>query len=197
MVVDLKSAAQQLMKLLRDKLEGLKRQSILTYGENVEIPKPILPKSCKKSQDLVQFLKNEKDRNWGNVDAIEMARQMTLIEFSMYEKIQAKECIGQAWNGKKKHISAPNISAVIAFTNKISSWVATKILDSEDIRVRVATLKYFLLLAGRCMDINNFNSANAILAALESSPVHRLKKTWEVFQDKKYRPLAQIHGNNY
>ena len=48
-----------------------------------------------------------------------MARQVTVIEFSMYEKIQAKECIGQAWGGKKKHIMSPNISNCIAFTNQV------------------------------------------------------------------------------
>lgn len=37
----------------------------------------------------------------------------------MYEKIQAKECIGQAWNGKKKHVLSPNISNCIMFTNQV------------------------------------------------------------------------------
>jgi len=52
-----------------------------------------------------------------------MARQVTILEFSMYEKIQAKECIGQAWNGKKKHLLAPNISNCIAFTNQVSFFL--------------------------------------------------------------------------
>ena len=125
------------------------------------------------------------------IDPLEIARQMTLIEFSIYEKIQAKECIGQAWNGKKKHIVSPNISAVIAFTNQISAWVATKILESEDIRVRYSILKYFVTVAKCCYDMNNFNTSNAILAAMESSPVHRLKKTWEAFNsDKKNKAIA-------
>ena len=43
-------------------MDGLKRASILTYGENVEIPRPILPKSCKKSEDLAIILKNENEK---------------------------------------------------------------------------------------------------------------------------------------
>ena len=157
----------------------------------MEIPRPILPKSCKKSEDLAVILKNENEKGWMTIDPLEIARQMTLIEFSIYEKIQAKECIGQAWNGKKKHIVSPNISAVIAFTNQISAWVATKILESEDIRVRYSILKYFVTVAKCCYDMNNFNTSNAILAAMESSPVHRLKKTWEAFNsDKKNKAIA-------
>jgi len=195
MAIEMKSAAQQLMKSLRDRLDGLKRQTTLTIGENSEMPRSLLPKSCKTSEDLRKFLKNEDSRNWMKIDPLEMARQVTILEFSMYEKIQAKECIGQAWNGKKKHLLAPNISNCIAFTNQISSWVATKILDSEDIRIRVATVKYFVQIAQHCLELNNFNSATAIHAALESGPVHRLKKTWEQFNDKKNKNLITVYEN--
>jgi hypothetical protein len=108
LALEMKSAATQLMKLLRDKaihlpfpiyptswrfpdfvvflflfsfsssssssslllpqLDGLKRKSTLTYGENVEVPRPILPKQCKGSADLHNFLKNESSRNWMLVD---------------------------------------------------------------------------------------------------------------------------------
>jgi len=103
----------------------------------------------------------------------------------MYEKIQAKECIGQPWVGKKKHLMSPNITNSISFTNQLCSWVATKILESEDIRIRQATVKFFVQVAQRCVELNNFNTAYAIHAAFESSPIHRLKKTWEQFNSEK------------
>jgi len=40
----------------------------------------------------------------------------------MYEKIQAKECIGQPWVGKKKHLMSPNITNSISFTNQASPY---------------------------------------------------------------------------
>ena len=77
---------------------------------------------------------------------------------------------------------------------KLSAWVATKILDSGDIRVRLATLKFFVAVAQRCMELNNFNSATSIHAALECSAVHRLKKTWEQFNtDKKNKQLVLVY----
>jgi len=63
--------------------------------------------------------------------------------------------------------------------------VATKILESEDIRIRQATVKFFVQVAQRCVELNNFNTAYAIHAAFESSPIHRLKKTWEQFNSEK------------
>ena len=63
--------------------------------------------------------------------------------------------------------------------------MATKILESEDIRIRQATVKFFVQVAQRCVELNNFNTAYAIHAAFESSPIHRLKKTWEQFNSEK------------
>ena len=37
----------------------------------------------------------------------------------------------------------------------------------------------------KCKLLNNFNGLNSILAALTSSPVHRLSKTWEVKRNKE------------
>ena len=121
-----------------------------------------------------------------------MARQMSLIEFSMYSMIQSSECLGQSWNGKEKHIRSPNITNIIDHTNKLSSWVATKILESPDVRERVRVLRYFVEVAARCREINNFNTATSLVAAFESSPVHRLKKTWEMFHDKRDKRDKQI-----
>jgi len=58
-------------------------------------------------------------------------------------------------------------------------------LESEDIRIRQATVKFFVQVAQRCVELNNFNTAYAIHAAFESSPIHRLKKTWEQFNSEK------------
>ena len=58
-------------------------------------------------------------------------------------------------------------------------------MESEDIRIRQATVKFFVQVAQRCVELNNFNTAYAIHAAFESSPIHRLKKTWEQFNSEK------------
>ena len=55
----------------------------------------------------------------GRVDGQETARQMTLIESSLFRKIEARECLGQGWQGPKKYGRAPNISKIIDHTNNV------------------------------------------------------------------------------
>jgi hypothetical protein len=63
-------------------------------------PKPKLPKLLNKMSSMkpmeYQIKINQLDiTEW---DPVEIARQLVLIEFSMFEKIRAKECLNQAWN---------------------------------------------------------------------------------------------------
>jgi son of sevenless len=63
-------------------------------------PKPKLPKLLSKMNTMkpmeYQIKINQLDiTEW---DPVEIARQLVLIEFSMFEKIRAKECLNQAWN---------------------------------------------------------------------------------------------------
>jgi len=72
---------------------------------------------------------------------------------------------------------------------QLSAWVATKILEPDQVRQRLKVLSYFVELAQRLRDLNNFNTCTSIMAALESSPVHRLKKVWEAFYDRRNHVL--------
>ena len=67
-------------------LDGLKRQSTLTYGENVEMPRPILPKQCKGSAELESFLKNEETRNWMRLDPI-VCLFFSFLELSLFNSV--------------------------------------------------------------------------------------------------------------
>lgn len=49
-----------------------------------------------------------------------VARQLTLIEYDLYNKIKPKECLGQAWNKPNKEQSAKHIVALINRFNKVS-----------------------------------------------------------------------------
>jgi hypothetical protein len=75
----------------------------------------------------------------------------------------------------------------------VAAWVATKILEPDDVPGRVAALRYFGEVAVRCYELNNFNTVTSIMAALESTPVHRLRRTWEAFA-RKHRPLMAHVG---
>lgn len=108
----------------------------------------------------------------------EIARQLTLINFDTFSKIEPKECLNQNWN--KKDGSAPNVRKMIDDFNRIGFWVQTTILKGDDVSRRQARIEMFIKLADELFKMNNFHSCFAVLSGLNSSAIHRLRKTWNV-----------------
>ncbi|KAI8853001.1 ras guanine nucleotide exchange factor domain-containing protein [Chytridium lagenaria] len=129
------------------------------------VPKPILPKSFQPtSTDLI----------------------LTLIEFEDFKKVKPYECLAQIWASKlnkereaarikggmksnaKAHVDGSdpdsNIMKMIKHTNLISSWVATCIVSNDNLKTRIAALKYFAQCALKCWEVNNFNGITGIVA---------------------------------
>lgn len=80
-----------------------------------------------------------------DVDPLEMARQLTLMETHLYQKIRPIECL-QRSRDQKGDIN-DNISQVIRFANKISDWVAETVLAKDDSRRRASSVKAFIAIA--------------------------------------------------
>jgi len=127
-------------------------------------PAPIAPKSSKKIKLL-------------DIDSLELARQLTIIESQLYQKIRPMECLQRSREQKTDHND--NIAAVIQTSNRIANWVADSVLSREDSRRRAAVVKQFISVADRCRGIHNYSSMVAIISGLNSPPIRRLKRTWE------------------
>lgn len=129
-----------------------------------------------------------------DIEYIELARQLTIREFSLYCKISKLSCIRKVW-GKKSGLaeSFDPITSFIKASNQLTNFVAYMILRKSDPRKRVHTIRYFVLVADKCRQYNNFSSMTAIISALYSSPIHRLKKTW-AFVTKDV--IALLHSLN-
>lgn len=80
-----------------------------------------------------------------DVDPLEMARQLTLMENHLYQKIRPIECLQRSRD--QKGDMNDNISQVIRFANKISDWVAEIILERDDSRRRASVVKNFIAVA--------------------------------------------------
>ena len=53
------------------------------------------------------------------------------------------------------------------------------ILRKQEVKKRVHLITYFVQVAEKCKQYNNFSSMTAIISALYSSPIHRLSRTWK------------------
>ncbi|KAG5641546.1 hypothetical protein DXG03_004792 [Asterophora parasitica] len=127
-------------------------------------PTPIFPKTSKKLK-------------LGDIDPLELARQLTIMESTLYQKIKPMECLQRAREQKTENID--NIAIVIQTSNRIADWVAESVLSKEDSRKRATTVKHLISIADRCRALNNFSTMIAITSGLNTPPIRRLKRTWE------------------
>lgn len=168
-----------------------------------DCPKAILPKSIQKKPEMLardsmrpssmswaSMGSNRQDDSGTNLnlrlklvdlDPLEMARQLTLIEFDLFCKIKPREFVGLSWMKDDKEVRAPNIIKMVRWSNHVIQWLVTEIVSLKDnIKARASMMERIITIAKHCNTLNNFNGVKEILAALQSSAVYRLKKTREV-----------------
>jgi son of sevenless-like protein len=95
---------------------------------------PILPKNLKRFTLL-------------DVDPLEIARQLTLVEMNIFMKIQPIELMNQEWSKKNTVSAAVNVRAMTSMSTKITGWVICTVVQEADVKRRAAVLKHFVKVA--------------------------------------------------
>jgi hypothetical protein len=118
-------------------------------------------------------------------NSIDIAQQMTMIDFEVFSQIQPKECLNQAWAKDNQKRMAPNIHTMIERTNEMCNWVAYEVLRCDNIKDRRKAITKLIEVAEELYNINNLNSLKGLIGGLNSNAVYRLKKTWDGIETKK------------
>ena len=126
------------------------------------------------------------------IDDMELARQITLMEQEYYLKIKPVELLDQAWNNAKLKHRAVNISKLTRYFNQISSWIANMICLPESLRVRKSLYQKAVNITRNLFKMNNLNSCLALNAALQNAGVHRLKFSKEGIDSNAEKELKNI-----
>ncbi|TFK48671.1 ras GEF [Heliocybe sulcata] len=176
-VVQYSGAKQLLINIERIQRGGEPVKMMSGFSQSP--PQPIVPKSNKK----LKFL---------DIDALELARQLTILESKMFMKIKATECLQRS---KMSGQHNDSISEFIQTFNRIANWVKDAVLAKEDSRKRANTVKHFINTADRCRTLHNFSSMAAIISGLNASPIIRLKRTWEQVGQRFMNQLQSCHIN--
>lgn len=117
--------------------------------------------------------------NFIDFDVVEVARQLTIIEHSLFRALRPEEFLDLSFSKKDKELRAPNVAALIRRFNLVSTWVATEIVK-RDAKERVTLIKNFIRIADELKNLGNFNGLLEVLAGLQNKAIYRLKKSWEV-----------------
>ncbi|XP_064415954.1 ral guanine nucleotide dissociation stimulator-like 1 isoform X2 [Latimeria chalumnae] len=136
-----------------------------------------------------------------------VAEQLTYMDAELFKKVVPHHCLGCIWSRRdkkeNKHL-APTIRATISQFNAITKCVVSTILKEKELRpqLRAKIIEKWIDVAHECRIMKNFSSLRAIVSALQSNPIYRLKKAWaSVSKDRMlmFEELSDIFSdhNNY
>ncbi|KAI8812363.1 ras guanine nucleotide exchange factor domain-containing protein [Cladochytrium replicatum] len=127
------------------------------------------------------------------LDPLELARQLTLIEFELFTSIKAREFLDLAWMKDDKDTRAPNIMKMTRWFNHVVHWLISEIVSMKDNwKQRASMIEKVIMLGYHLEKLNNFNGVKEVLAAMQSSSIFRLKKTKEAVGTKFLKVHDQL-----
>eukprot|EP01129_Flabellula_baltica_P004294 TRINITY_DN1485_c0_g1_i1.p1 TRINITY_DN1485_c0_g1~~TRINITY_DN1485_c0_g1_i1.p1 ORF type:complete len:812 (+),score=179.59 TRINITY_DN1485_c0_g1_i1:28-2436(+) len=110
---------------------------------------------------------------------IEIARQLTLIDEVLFHRIRAKEFLGNAWMKKDAIVRAPNLTAFINHSNKLTAWIkseAVKIVHKEE---HMEYISLWIRIGKELLELKNYSGLMSVLTALHSATISRLRLAWQ------------------
>jgi len=105
----------------------------MTVSHNAPPPPSILPP-------------NRKILRISDLDVLEVARQLTLIETTTFNRIPVAECLHKSWSSPDP-AHGPNIRQGIRLSNQISRWVQVSVLAESQPKTRASVIKFFIQVA--------------------------------------------------
>ncbi|XP_071655156.1 ral guanine nucleotide dissociation stimulator-like 1 [Patagioenas fasciata] len=102
---------------------------------------------------------------------------------TLFQNVVPHHCLGCIWSRRDKKENkqlAQSIRATISQFNAVTNCVLSTILESKELKTqpRAKILEKWIRIGRQCRILNNFSSLKAIVSALQSTSVYRLKKTW-------------------
>lgn len=124
----------------RSRDPGMSINPPTTGLQTSEIPRPTMTKTL-----LVALRKKDfASISVTDFDALELARQLTIMECNLYCAIQPEEVLETGQEGAKPPV---NVRAVSSLSTIITGWVAESILNEPDIKKRTLLIKFFIKVA--------------------------------------------------
>ncbi|EGG23773.1 Ras guanine nucleotide exchange factor [Cavenderia fasciculata] len=138
-----------------------------------------------------------------DIDEEEIARQLCLIDFGMYESIKPTEFLIKGWVRPSYRSKAVNLLSLMKRFNDFTKWISHSLLiEQQNTKGKSKLLGKFLKIAEHLRTLNNFHSLMAIFGAINSTSVYRTKtirKDLSKQQQETYADLEKLFhsDNNY
>ncbi|RCH93931.1 hypothetical protein CU097_005316 [Rhizopus azygosporus] len=120
----------------------------------------------------------------------DMAEQLTWIETELYSKIQPRDFLRHIW--RQRQDQPTPIAASIEHFNFVSEWIASMIVNQDQVEERVFVYEYCLAIAVELEKLNNFNTLMAVLAGINNAAILRLKETKHLVFERNKRLVEKF-----
>jgi son of sevenless len=128
-----------------------------------------------------------------DLDPLEIARQLSLVDFEVASRIQPKEFLRLAWTKKDKETTSPNILKRIQFTARISLFVHESLLNAVDSELQ----QIAELWVGVLKHLKTFASLNCVISVFggfHSLPRAVFQKIMETLSTENQAILTDIQA---
>ncbi|XP_069698591.1 ral guanine nucleotide dissociation stimulator-like 1 isoform X2 [Periplaneta americana] len=138
-----------------------------------------------------------------DVPECHFAEQLTRMDMELFKKLVPHQCLGAIWSRRDKNRSheAATVLATVNQFNAVSLRVISTVLMDPDVRPseRARVITTWIDIAQELRVLKNFSSLKAIISGLQSNPVYRLQKTWQLLPREKvelFEELARIFSED-
>ncbi len=114
------------------------------HNADDKYPPTILGKTLRNTLRKAGSQTNLSSFQFNDIDPVELARQITIMENSLFCCIRPNEMIGQEFKKKVGTSLAIHVKAMIQTSTQITSWISDTILNETDAKKRAHVLKYWI-----------------------------------------------------
>ncbi|KAH3756910.1 Ras guanine nucleotide exchange factor [Pelomyxa schiedti] len=131
----------------------------------------------------------------------EIAKQLTLIDFGIFQSIKPSELVDKGWTKEGKNYRSPHVVQMIERINNFSLWLSQMIVFEQNQKVRADIVTKFMEVSCYLKSINNFHTLMAVIVGLNQATVTRLKQTMALVPEKTTKKwkaaesVMDVNGN--
>jgi hypothetical protein len=163
--------------------------------EHISTVAPLLPSNLTRNQSdaLENYKMGGTSSTIMDFDPLDFARQLTIMEMNIFCLIMPRELLGSEWTKEPGSI-AVNVRAMSKLSTDLSNFVTDTIIQYDDAMERASIISHWIMIAQKCLELNNYDSLVVIISSFNHCSIGRLKRTWNIVSQKRKDMLKDLQA---